>query len=407
MSTLIIAAVLLTALALLFLLPPLLHGGDAGHRRALHDAANLAILRDQARELEADRAAGLISASAHAAARADLERRVLQDAEAAEMPASAPPQRLAALAMALVLPVLAAAMYFKAGNPGALSAQAALEASRPARDASHDASDAAIGAMVEGLAQRLREQPDDIEGWHMLARSYTVLGRYRDAAAAYGRLAQLLPGDADVLADYADALASAQGATLKGEPETLIARALAVNPEHAKALALSGSAAFARGDYAAAAQAWKKVLEVVPADSPFAESTRASIAEAEARAEGRTAVAPAGGAISGVVELAPALRTRVSADDVVFIYARAPEGPGMPLAVLRARVKDLPLRFVLDDSRAIGAGRKLSDADRVVVGARISKSGSATPANGDLEGSAGTVEVGTRDVRLSIDRERE
>ena len=404
MTGFLIAAVLLTACALLCVLPALLGGDSGGARRARHDELNLAVLRDHARELDADLGAGTISAPAHAAARIELARRLADDGQAAPASTAAMPSRVLALAIALALPAAAAALYFQVGNPVGVNAApppAVVEAE------GHDVGDAEVAAMVQRLAERLASAPDDADGWYMLARSYSTLGRFADAAKAYAKVEQLLPNDAGVLADYADALATAQGASLAGKPAQLVARALALDPRHVKALALSGSAAFERADYAQAAQHWQTLLPLVPADSDFARSTRASIAQANALAGGADpAPPPAPPAITGTVALAPALQAKVAPGDTVFIFVRAVGGPPMPLAVSRKKAGELPLRFALDDSMAMVPGTRLSAFPSLVVGARISKSGLATPAAGDLEGQSAPVKPGARGVAIEIITER-
>lgn len=255
----------------------------------------------------------------------------------------------------------------------------------------------------------------------MLARSYNAMGRYAESVDAYVKLVKLVPADADLLADYADTLAMARKQSLQGEPEQLVARSLAIDPSNIKALALAGSAAFERRDYAAAIAQWQKVLALVPADSDMARSTASGVSEAQglagaalpavvAAAPASAAPAPAAtpvpGAVSGMVELDPALRGKVADTDTVFIFARAVDGPKFPLAAQRRQVKDLPLRFVLDDRMGMVPNVKLSGFTQVVVGARVSRSGSATPGAGDFEGLSGVVAPGTAGLRIVIDKAR-
>ena len=244
------------------------------------------------------------------------------------------------------------------------------------------------------------------------------------------QLVKLIPDNAEVLADYADILAMSQGKSLLGEPEKLVERALAIDAKNVKALALSGSAAFERRDYQGAIVQWKKLQAVVPADSDFGRSTASSIAEAQKlagepalpapsapdtpvapvapAAAAAAAAAPVAGAaeVSGTVELDPALRSQVADTDTVFIFARAAQGPRFPLAVLRKQVKDLPVSFVLDDSMSMVPTAKLSGFPQVLVGARISKSGSASPAAGDLEGLTEPVPPGAKNLKIRIDSQR-
>jgi cytochrome c-type biogenesis protein CcmH len=205
----------------------------------------------------------------------------------------------------------------------------------------------------------------------------------------------------------------AQGRSLQGEPERLIAQALKIDPGNVKALALAGTAAFDRRDFKDAIAYWQKILEIVPPNSDMADSIRDSIADAQQLAGGpvkappapaRTAAA-ASGTVSGTVQLAPALAARVAPGDTVFIFARAVDGPRAPLAVTRREVRELPATFTLDDRMAMAPGMNLSAHARVVVGARVSKSGQPTPQPGDFEGLSAPVNVGATGVTVVIGNE--
>lgn len=418
-----IVAVLLTAGALLFVLTPLLRKEAVAHPHALRDEVNLMVLRDQLHELDADMAAGTIDAAAYESSRRELERRVAEDVQPGTALAKTVPRKNAVgLLVGMSLPVVAVSLYFLLGNPSGLDpAQTAAP-----KEAAHEVTEEQIQAMVTALAQRLKDSPDDVQGWSMLARSYNALGRFGEAADAYARLVKLVPGNADMLADYADTLAMSLNKSLQGEPEKLIARALEADPKNIKALALSGSAAFERRDYQAAITRWKKILAIVPADSDLARSTNDSIGEAQTLAAGKPAVAPtpvaaapsptkptapsapaaAAAEVGGTVELDAALRKQVADTDTVFIFARAAQGPKFPLAVLRKQVKDLPTAFVLDDSMSMMPDAKLSSFPMVVVGARVSKSGSATPTPGDLEGLTEPVSPGAKNLKIRINTQR-
>jgi cytochrome c-type biogenesis protein CcmH len=255
-----------------------------------------------------------------------------------------------------------------------------------------------VESLVQRLADRMAAQPEDPAGWALLGRSYSGLQRFdlaRDAFAQAVRRQQ--PPNAQLLADYADVLAMTQGRSLAGEPEKLALQALAIDPDHLKALALAGSAAMERNDYKLALKHWTRAKTVAPPDSPFATGLDASIAEARAAAgmgpEAVPAPAPAPApAVAGAkqlqvtVTLAPALAAKVQPGDTLFVYARAAEGPRMPLAIVRQPAGTTPVQVVLDDSSAMAPQFRMSGFAQVVVGARISRSGNATPQPGDLEG---------------------
>jgi cytochrome c-type biogenesis protein CcmH len=388
----------LAAVALFLALRPLLRvRAAAGVSRR---ETNLAIYRDQRRELEADLAAGKIAPEEHERARKELEMRVLEDVGAAA--ASAAPAgrsvRGLALAAGAAIPLVAVALYFIVGNPGTLG-----ERQAPA----HAVTAQQVESMVARLAARLRENPEDTEGWRLLGRSLTVLGRFPEAAEAYGNAAKRSPRDPQLLADLADALAMAQGRRLAGEPEQLVLRALEIDPNNLKALALAGSAAFERKDYNSAAAYWQRMLPLVPEGSDDARAIQANVNEALALLGKPPAPPPVAArhpGVRGTVRLAGALRKQASPDDTVYIFARAAEGPPMPLAVLKKRVRDLPASFALDDTMAMAPQLRLSAYPRVIVGARISKSGSATPQSGDLQGTSTAVANNAAGVSVVIDR---
>jgi len=311
--------------------------------------------------------------------------------DAAEVAAPRRSGRGAALLVCLAVPVCAVLLYFFIGSPRAVDPRA-----DPGADA-HAISAGQIEAMVERLATRLRENPEDAEGWKMLGRSYAVLGRFDEAVDAYAKAALRVPRDAQLLADFADALGMAHGGSLQGEPEKLVQRALEIDPNHLKALAIAGTAAFPRKDFAGAAGYWQRMLPLVPPDSEDARAIRENVAEARARtgvpsagaaAPSAGARAPAHPGIRGTVRVSEKLRDKLSPGDTVFVYARAAEGPPMPLAVLRRTAGDLPIAFALDDSMAMTPAMTVSAHPRIVVTARVSRSGNARPEAGDLQGAS-------------------
>jgi cytochrome c-type biogenesis protein CcmH len=360
------------------------------------NAANVAIYRDQLRELDADLAAGTLAREDYGRARAELEARLLQDVGEAEARPATPAGRVSAWVVGGAIPVLALVLYVLVGNPAAIDREAELQASA-----------AQVEAMVARLAARLRENPDDVNGWKLLGRSYGVLGRYAEAADAYAKAAVRAPRDAQLLVDFADMLAMARGQSLQGEPEKLVLRALELEPGNLKALALAGSAAFERRDYAGAAAYWERMLPHVAPDSEDARAIQQNVNEAKSLAKEKPAASketPAGSAgVRGTVSLSPKLKEMAAPDDTVFVFARAVDGPPMPLAVARIRVRDLPYRFKLDDSMAMTPAMKLSGFPRVVVTARVSRSGAAASQPGDLQGTTAPVANDAEAVAVLID----
>jgi cytochrome c-type biogenesis protein CcmH len=398
-------AVLLVLAALLFVLWPLLRAPRAA---ATTQAANLDVYRDQFAELERDVRLGTIDAKQYDVAVAELQRRLLDEAGQDGQVRQAGParaSRITAAAIALLIPVTAGLLYWHLGEPQALD---------PAQHAEADASSITqeqFEAMTEQLAARMAANPDDAEGWAMLGRAYKALGRYPDAAKALAEANQRRPGVPELLVEYAEALAQVHG-KLAGEPRRLLEQALKIAPNDPKALTLAGGAAFEAGDYRQAIRHWQTVAAGVPADSELGKALATGIERAQAMSGGKPAVAPsqpaaadvAAPVVRGEIRLAAALKERAAADDTVFIFARAAEGPRMPLAVLRKQVRDLPATFQLDDSMAMNPALKLSSVPRVVVTARVSRTGGATPQSGDLQGESQPVAPGARPVSITIDK---
>lgn len=396
----IVAAILVTA-ALAWVLRPLL-----GKRRAEGGPArahsNLSVLRHQLAELEADRAGGTLSDEQFSRAKEELEARVLDEVRGATIVANAAPRLVSWTAggLGLALPAVAVALYLALGNPSAFSPQKA------AVGGGHAATPEELEAMVARLAARLDSEPGNAEGWGILARSYYYMQRYPEAVSAFAKLIELVPDDADSLADYADALAMTQGRQISGNPLELVKRALSVDPNHWKALAMAGTEAFDRRDYKAAVAYWEKAQLAAPPDSDVAKSIADGLAEARelGAIPARVAQSAPVAGVNGTVTLSPELAAKASPEDTLFIFARAAQGPRMPLAVITRRVKDLPVKFALDDSQAMAPGMKLSSFTEVVIGARISKSANATTQPGDLQGQSTPVKVGATGVTVVIDR---
>ena len=406
----------LIVVTLLVLLPPLLRRGNSSISTTPSEV-NLSVFRDQLRELDADLAAGTLNEVQYQNARSDLESRVLEDSGTAEI-AAAPSTdsrwgNISIAALVISVPLLAISLYFMLGTPAGLKPQIPTAAV----DEAHPATPEQFEAMVTWLAERLKSEPDNADGWVMLARSYTALNRYQDASAAYSRAVALQPNNAFVLTDHADMLAMLKQ-TLQGEPEKIIQQALKIDPDNLKALSLAGSAAFERKDYQGAIKRWQKILNLLPADSPMVASVSASINEARglaglppaaaASAGDRASTQPkvANGSVSGTVRLDPAFKSRIADTDTVFIFARAVEGGRQPpLAVMRKTVKELPFNFTLDDSMSMVLGLNLSSVTNFIVGARISKSGNVTSSSKDLEGFSKPVKTGQKDIVITIDSE--
>ena len=350
---------------------------------------------------------------------------------AAPEPAAPTPDRspILALLLAIALPAAAVAAYLQLGSAGIipLLADSSLPRSQP-QDAAHRA--AGTGAqelppmdvLAEQLAAKMEQHPDNLAGWLMLGRTYFAIREPEKALGAFERAYKLAPGNADVLLAYAEAIAVKAGNQLDGRPAELIAEALRIDPANPSARWLDGMRAYQQGAFSEAVETWQGILAEMDPEGEEARDLRDMIADARAKAgepapaanappplaesapepavaaepqpavaavEEPTAAPPARIEVS--ISLDPALADQAEPGDTVFVFARASAGPPMPLAAGRLRVSDLPARVTLDDSMAMMPAMRLSAFPEVTVGARISKSGQATPQSGDLEGAKSPV----------------
>lgn len=400
----------------------------------------IAQLKQQIHQLNELARDGVLPQDQVQAAKARLEKQLLDAVMASDLPqevfvktqagqadaaSKSSPRIPVRMVTGLTLFVLAvgAAGYAWLGQPeawrigpgGTPSASMATDLPQDAGSSPHATDASQITAMTESLAAKLQSDPKNAEGWAMLARSYAVLGRFADATPAYMKAIALRPDDAQLYADYADAIAAGQDHKLEGEPSRLIAKALALDPNNFKALFLSGTIAFDKQDYKAAAGSWEQALKHTPADNPGMTTQlvtalndarqRLGLPPVDAPPTGNpSTVAPVatGAQVAGQVVLKKDILDQVNPTDTVFIFARAAQGPKMPLAVMRRQVKDLPSAFALTDAMAMSAQLKLSDYPNVVVGARVSRSGQAMPQPGDWQGLSAPVKLGTKDIRIEI-----
>lgn len=428
--------------ALLFIIPSLLRNKKANIEKIERETANISIYRDQIAELDQDLRNDILSNKQYESSKQELQKRMLQDLsennESTHVSSASRHGVVASVIVILAVPLAAVYLYMIIGDTRGILPQSQLANATQFQAADNDempSGHTEIKSVVDNLAARLKDNPEDIEGWVMLARTYAIMGRYEDASTTYAQLVQIIPDNPQFLSDYADVLAMTKNGSLIGKPAELINQALEIDPDYPKALALAGTVAFERAKFEQAAAYWERLLGVIPAESQLAKSINDSIAQAKSLAgsEGESPAAPkqlaqnsnvgtdisseskpeavteksgspAVPSISGTVTLNDSLAEKVSSSDTLFVFARAKEGPKMPLAILRVQVKDLPVSFTLDDSMAMTPAMKLSSFPEVVIGARISKTGQAISASGDLEGYSQPVKIGDKGVSVIIDQ---
>lgn len=413
MTGFVIGALLLIVFTIALLVWPFLR--RAATADLTRQQLNSAIYRDQMAEIERDRAEGALSQADYDQAKTELQRRLLEDSQAETGTVQAAPTgRALPIALGTFLPLAAIALYFVLGTPAALNPANSARSSHNQQMSQQD-----IEKLIADFAAKLESEPENYQGWMMLGRSYKSMGRFPEAIRAYERTGPMLETSADLLVDYADTLAAANGFDAKAL--SAIERALKIDPKQPQALWLRGTAFYETKQYAKAVADWEALLALFPANSEEANVISGNIAEArqlgglKASAQpaakvgaGETAAktASTGGSIRGRVDLASAMAGKLPADGVLMVVARPNDGSRMPVAVVRADAATLPFDFTLDDSLAMSPDRKLSQFPELLVEARISKTGQAVPQAGDLFGPAVAVKLGAKDVRLKIDQVR-
>ena len=388
-------AIALVAVTLVFLLRPLLSGTLPQSGKPANDA-NLEIHRERLRELDVEQRAGRITAEEAIAAREEIERELLGDVgESASKPEDRSPAWRTALVVALALPVLGFAVYFHLGAWHSL-----LEA--PAEGIPEESK-----ALLESLEAAVRASPRDAESWLRLGRAAVALERYHHGLQALAEAHRLAGDHPDILADYAEAEALLLGYRFQGSPARRLERALEIEPRHAKSLWLAGFAALQGARPELAIERWDTLLAIAEAGSEQArmlealiERTREETGSAEqgaAQEDDET-----GPVLLVTVEIEERFRGGLDGSESLFVFARSAGGPLVPLAARRESARTLPLTLRLDDSMSMLPERTLSSAERVEVGARISRSGDARASSGDIQGSSEPIEIRPGEIRVEV-----
>jgi cytochrome c-type biogenesis protein CcmH len=446
MATFLTFAALMIAAALAFVLVPLLR-----HARDVSPAIDSA---RRMRALDEALATGVLDEKEYAAKRAALEK---ASASHAQMTTPRRPRTAfaALLAVALLLPASALLLYRLVGAPQALD-----PANLVAPATEHSAAD--MEQAIAGLAAKLKQQPDDPQGWALLGRAYQATNHTEESRAAFKQAHEHAPDDADIAVEYAQALAlAAPDHRLQGESRALLQSVIEKDAKNQRALWLLGISDYQDEKYASAIATWKTLLPLLAPDSEVARSVRNEIADAEARRDGRpppepeaapdaetastgnaspqVGAASEGSSQGGIAESAPSdagsgplaakndnaaatsstvaprltinvaldpkLNDKLDADATLFVFARAASGPPMPLAIQRLKAGQLPTTVTLDDSMSMMPAMKLSKFSQVIVGARVSKSGNAMPQSGDLQALSAPIESSRSEpIALRIDQ---
>ncbi|MFA5018793.1 MAG: c-type cytochrome biogenesis protein CcmI [Methylobacter sp.] len=393
MLFLLIASVLIL-IAFLIVLPPLWRKHPVAE--ADQDQRNIAIARQRLAELKDQLQAGALTQVLYDEQLVELEQALSDDLDIDSHVNEAPSQgRWIALVLVLAIPFVAGSLYWTLGSDQSLTQENQTAAANQAVPELEK-----MKSMVAGLAERLKEQPDDAMGWTMLGRSYKYLQQYPQAAEAFEHAYKLIGEQPEIMLLYADALAFSNNEQLAGKPSELVFKALTMEPNNVTGLWLGGMAKAQTGDFAAAMDLWAKLEAQLPQGSEAQREIQVLLAklatqmpegaiQAEAKPVQPVATLPPSSAVASIdvqVSLAPALQKSANPGDTVFIYAQALSGPKMPLAIVRKQVSELPLTVNLTDAMAMMPTMKLSNFEQVKLLARISKSGDAMQQPGDLIG---------------------
>ncbi|ABP80197.1 MULTISPECIES: c-type cytochrome biogenesis protein CcmI [Stutzerimonas] len=397
-----IAASALLLVALAFLLLPILRGRRA---QAEEDrtALNVALYEERLAELTAQHAAGTLSDAQLEAGRADAARELLEDTENSDSPKIAKLGRSVPLIAAVLVPLVGYGLYMHWGASDKV--QMARQFSEQPRT---------VEEMTAHLEQAVKEQPDSAEAWYFLGRTYMNQERPADAAKAFARVVELAGRQPELLGQWAQAQYFAGDRQWSEQLQALTDEALQADPQELTSLGLLGIAAYEEGRYQDAVRFWEQLVAALPENDPSREAIRGGIERARQQVDGGSGNAAAGEAPAAAstqaaalqiqVQLDPKVAETVSPEDSVFVFARAVNGPPVPLAAKRLTVGDLPATVTLSDADAMVPSLKISSVEQVTVMARVSRTGDAT--KGEWMGQSEALETrGDKNaVRLTIDR---
>lgn len=394
MTNFLISAFLLLVLVLVLLLRPFIFPPkvEATSRRQM----NAAIYREELEKLEVERTAGSMNSADYEIAHAEMRQRLFQDTSEEDDRSVMGSSKITVIGLCLFITVISAGFYFSLGDATRIAE----------KNTEKPMTQEGVEKMVTEFAVKMEKDPTNLQGWVMLARSYRILGRNEEAAKAYERAGNFIDSDPQLLADYADILASNANGNFSGKPQKLINQALKLDPNNLMALWLSGTASYTVGNYKAAVQTWEKLAQQLPPGTEDVRSIEASIADARAKGGLSAQASVNTKGISGKIEISADLKSKVKSGDIVMVIARKP-GERMPVAVLKTSVSEFPINFSLTDALAMNPSSPLSQLSEASIEVRISKTGMAKPEVGDLISAVQIVKVGANNIRLVIDQVRQ
>jgi len=413
MTPFILIAIVLVALALLFVVPPLLRKNQPITDQ--YDDLNIEIAKDRLKEIKVQRDAGEITETVYQQMHDELESTLAIDlsnqakANKTENSSVAPKSKLTAILVALFVPLLAAFAYSQLGDFNAATGVAVKSVEIPAGEDGRP--QMTIEEAITKLEERLEAEPENPDGWFMLAKTYMSTQQFQKSADAYEKVIALVGEDVQLLLGYADALAMSEGGKLTGKAKPVVDKIMKLAPDSPTVLWMAGTAESQQGNFKQALIFWYKLNPMLDAEPKAqrqlsqliqgAESQLGAdlVAELKAAAPKSKAqpVTESKAQIIVTVDLDPALKDKVNPTDTLFIFAKALQGPPMPLAAVKLTADALPITVTLDDSMAMMPQMKLSSYDHVKVSAVISKSGQPGAKPGDLFAEIFPVSVNTQE----------
>ncbi len=411
MFWILVAGMILMGLA--FVVPSLLRPPRAREDDVVvvRSEQNIAIARERLVELEAEHAAGALDDASFEQARRELEVNLADDLVEPQPRQAGGGNRALLLALAVAIPAATVGLYQYLGAPQHLQVSGPGGSASAGNPHAEQGETPSVEELIARLEQRLQDEPNNPDGWFMLGRTKMSLGQYAEAATAFEKTLDLVGEHPSILVALADSVAMTQSGRISGRPAELVQRALSVSPDDVTALWLAGQAAEEQGDAAKALEYWRKAESGLQDQPQLLTELRGMIEAVEgdsgiAAPPVANATVDAGPSLELDVSLAPEFAQQVEPGDTVFIFARAEQGPPMPVAAAKLRAGDLPAKVTLDDSMAMMPQMKLSLFERVKVGARISRSGQPAVQSGDLQSEVRIVDVaGDVKLQLRIDRE--
>ncbi len=420
MISFIASAVVLVLIAIIFIVPTLRKKNYAFADE--YDDLNVSIAKERLNEIKLQLETGEINNQTYQQLHDELESTLALDlsnlsvAQKTAVPLLAQERnKFSPVMLALAIPVIAAATYYQLGD---FNAATGTQVAAMVVPAGENRPQMSIEEAVGKLEQRLTQDPENPDGWFMLAKTYMAMNQYHKAASAYEKVISLVGEEADVLLRYADALAMTEGGKLNGAAKPIVDKVIKLMPNNPTVLWMAGTAENQQANYAKALVYWYRLQPMLSGDA----SSQAQLEELIKIAEGQlpakqvaelkqavpiveTKQATTAAEIIVSVELDPALRAKVSADDALFIFAKAMQGPPMPLAAVKKTVADLPLTVSLNDAMAMMPQMKLSNFEQVKISAVISKSGQPGTQVGDLFAERSSVTVKSNEkIKLIINQ---